>query len=192
MMIERGIHGYCMQETCLLRSFSRTIRGHLLLHHGITKKPCHMGWMSSAVTMILGPALLRDWNMAGKPPPITSTINSKFTGRMIGATLCFLKRPNNSFDKYHKRGRGKIKIFLDWIYHPVENDDQKRFNEELASFYNNILRSAKLLSGQDVNPNIGVLSKMFRDVIGPNRIDNRNTKGKKLLFLLAIIKFRVL
>ena len=33
---------------------------------------------------------------------------------------------------------------------------------------------------------------MFRDVIGPNGIDNRNAKVKDLLFLLNSIKFRVL
>ena len=122
----------------------------------MTKNPFHRGQTNSGVAIILCPSILRDCNMTGKPRPITSTINYKFTGRMIGATLCFLKRPNNSFDKYHKRGRGKIKIFLDWIYHPVENDDQKRFNEELASFYNAILWNAELLAVQDVNSNIGV------------------------------------
>ena len=85
-----------------------------------------------------------------------------------------------------------IKIFLASIYRPVEHDDQKRFNKELASFYNAIPRNAELLAGQDVNSNIGVRSKMFRDVIGPNRIDNRNAEGKELLFLLNSNKFRVL
>ena len=51
-----------------------------------------------------------------------------------------------------------IKIFLASTYHPVEHDDQKRFSEELASFYNAIPRNAKILSGQDFNSNIGVLS----------------------------------
>ena len=111
---------------------------------------------------------------------------------MIGVTLWFSKRSNKKADMYHKRGRGRIKIFLGSIYHPVEHDDQKRFNEELASFYNAIPRNAKLLAGQYVNSNIGVRSNMFRDVIGPNGIYNRNAKGKNLLFLLNSIKFRVL
>ena len=49
-----------------------------------------------------------------------------------------------------------IKIFLTFIYRPVEHDDQTRFNEELASSYNTIPRNAELLAGQDVNSNIGV------------------------------------
>ena len=85
-----------------------------------------------------------------------------------------------------------IKIFLDSIYNPVEHDDHKRFNKELARFYNAIPRNSELLSSQDVNSNIGVRSKIFCDVIGPNRIDNINGKVKYLLFLLNIIKLRVL
>ena len=60
------------------------------------------------------------------------------------------------------------------------------------SFYNAIPRNSELLFRQDVNSNIGFRSKMFRDVIGPNRIDNHNAKGKDILFLLNSIKCRVL
>ena len=130
--------------------------------------------------------------MASKPPPITSATNSDFPGRMIGVTLCFLNRSNKKADTFHKRGREMIKIFLASIYHPVEHNDQKRFNEELASFYNAILRNTELPVGQDINSNIGVRSKMFRDVIKPNVINNRNAKGKDPLFLLNSNKFRLL
>ena len=74
----------------------------------------------------------------------------------------------------------------------MDHEDKKRFNEELASFYNAVIWNAELLAGQDVNCNIGVRSKMFRDLIGPNGINNINAKGKDLLFLLNSIKFRVL
>ena len=124
----------------------------------MTTKPLHRVWTISGVTIILSPALIRAWNMAGKPPPITSEINNEFPGRMIGVTLCFPNRPNKLSDRYHKRGRGMIKIFLAFIYHPVENDYQEWFNKELAKFYNAIPRNAKILSGQDFNSNIGVLS----------------------------------
>ena len=43
--------------------------GHLLLHHGMVTKLCQRGRASSGVAIILGPALLRAWYMAGKPPP---------------------------------------------------------------------------------------------------------------------------
>ena len=74
----------------------------------------------------------------------------------------------------------------------MDHDYQKRFNEKLASFYNAIPWNEELLYGQDVNSNIGVWSKMFGDVIGPNVINNINAKVKDLLFLLNSIKFRVL
>ena len=111
---------------------------------------------------------------------------------MIGVTLCFSNLSNKRADTFHKRVKGKNKIFLALIYHPVDQEYQKRFNKDLASFYNSIPRNAKLLSGQDVNCNIGIRSKMFRDVIGSYGINNRNAKGKDPLFLLKSIKFRVL
>ena len=110
---------------------------------------------------------------------------------MIGVIRCLPNQPNKTSDRYQKRGRGNINIFLASIY-PVEHDDQKRFNEELASFSNTNPRNAKLPADQDVNSNIGVRSKMLCDVIGPNGLDNRNSKGKDLLFLLKSINFRAL
>ena len=111
---------------------------------------------------------------------------------MIDTNLFFPNLSNKKADKYHKRGRVNIKIFLASIYHPVEHDDQKQFNKELASFYNTIPRNAELLAGQEVKSNIRIWSKIFRDLIGPNVIDNRNSKGKELLFLLNSIKLIVL
>ena len=63
--------------------------------------------------------------MAGKPPPITSSPNSDLPGRMIGVTLCFPNRSNKREDTFHKRGNGRIKIFLALIYHLVDHEDQK-------------------------------------------------------------------
>ena len=130
--------------------------------------------------------------MVGKPPHITSAPNSDFPGRMIGVTLCFPNSSNKRADTFQKRGKGSIKIFLTSIYHPVDHNEHKRFNEELASFYNSIPQNAELLSGQDVNCNISIWSKMFQDVIGLCGTNNRNAIGKDLLFLLNSIKFRVL
>ena len=68
----------------------------------------------------------------------------------------------------------------------------KVFNEELDSFYTKILRNAELLSGQDINLDMGTQSEMLSDVLGPNGIDNRNSKGNDFLFLLRYNKFRLL
>ena len=50
-MIKKGIHGYCLQETWLLGTFSKTIGGHLLLHHGMATKTCHRGRSIYGVTV---------------------------------------------------------------------------------------------------------------------------------------------
>ena len=164
-IIKRGIHGFYMQETWILGLFFRMIRGHLLLHHIMTNKTSHRGRTISGVAIILGPVLRRAWNMAGTPLPINYARNPDFPGRMIGVTLCFPNRSNKRSDKYHKKGKGRIKIILYSIYHPVNYDEQTSFNEELASFYNTIPRNAELISSQDVNANIVVRSNMFSDLI---------------------------
>ena len=124
-------------------------------------KTCHRGRVSIGVAIILGPALLWAWDMAGKPPPITSAPNSNLPGRMICVILCSPDRSNKQADTFHKRGKGRIKIFFALIYLPVDHEEQKRFNEEFASFYNFIPWNSELLAGQDNNYNIGIGSKMF-------------------------------
>ena len=104
----------------------------------MTTKPCHRGRTSSGVAIILGLALIKAWNMARKPPPITSARNSDLPGRIIGVILCFPNRSNKKSDRYCKRVIVKIKIFLVLLCHPVEHDDHKCFNKELASLYNAI------------------------------------------------------
>ena len=91
--------------------FSATIQGHLLFHHGMENNTCQRGLASSNVDIILGPALLMAWDIAGKLTPIMSASNSNFLGWMIGVTICFTNQ-SKQFDRYHKRGRVNIKIFL--------------------------------------------------------------------------------
>ena len=92
----------------------------------------------------------------------------------------------------HLVRKGRIKTFLSSIYHPVEHNAQKQLSEELESFYNTMTMNAELLSGQDINANIGVWSKISSDTIGSHGLDNRNAKVRDLIFLLKSIKFRVL
>ena len=76
---------------------------------------------------------------------------------MTGVTLFFSNRSKKKSYTYHKRGKGRINVFLDSIHHLVDHDDQKCFNKELSSFYNAIPWNAELLAGQYVNSNIGVV-----------------------------------
>ena len=91
----------------------------LLFHYGMVNKSSQRVQVSNSVAIILGPSILRAWNTSRKPHPITSASNSNFPGNMISVTLCFPNRSNNKIDKYHKRGKGVIKIFLSSIYHLV-------------------------------------------------------------------------
>ena len=65
----------------------------------------------------------------------------------------------------------------------MDHYEQKRFNKELASSYNSNPKNSEVLAGQDVNTNIIVQSNIFIDVLGMHWLDNRNYKGKDLLFL---------
>ena len=62
----------------------------------------------------------------------------------------------------------------------------------MDTFYANAPRKSEILAGQDINANVGISSLMFNDVLGPNRIINRNAKGKDLLFLIKARKLKVL
>ena len=111
---------------------------------------------------------------------------------MIRVTICFPCRSNRPKDVYSRETSKSMKIFICSIYHPVEHDEQKLFNDKLDTFYTNSPRNSEILSGQDINANIGISLPMFNDVLGPNGIRNRNPKGKYLLFLIKPQKLKVL
>ena len=92
-------------------------------------------------------------------------------------------------DKYHRNSKGVIKLFLSSICHLVKHYEENLQNEELTSFFSAIPRNAKILSGQDFNDKVGILSKIFLGVLGHHGRGNYNMKGKDLLFLLKIDKF---
>ena len=71
-MIKRGIYGFCIQETWLIGSFSTMIQGYILIHYEMENKTCHRGPTNSGVATTLGPALMKAWNITGKPPSTTS------------------------------------------------------------------------------------------------------------------------
>ena len=136
--------------------------------------------------------LTKAWTRAGKLPPITSDKSLNFSGRMIGVTICFPCRSNQPKDAYSREKNKSIRIFICSIYYPVEHDEQKLFNDKLDTFYANAPRNSEILAGQDINANVGISSPMFNDVLGPNGIRNRNSKGKDLLFLIKARKLKVL
>ena len=120
--------------------------------------------------IILCPELARARRRTGKLEPITSHINTKFPGRMIGLTLCFPNKSNCSADNYHRKAKGVIKLFLCLIYHPHDKEEKKYFFDELDQFITNRPMNSEILMGADINCNIGITSKTFSNTLGPQGI----------------------
>ena len=162
MMINRKIHGYCLQETWQLGTYCKKIRGHNVFHHGVNDRhPGTQGRNSAGVMIILGHDLTRAWARAGKLTPLQSSPSSKFPGRIIGVTLSFLNISNHPKDLYHHKEKSSIKLFLCSIYHPHDHAEQTEFYDNLESFINSRPRKLELLIGADVNYNLGVRTPMF-------------------------------
>lgn len=114
MMIDRKIHGYCLQDTWKLGLYTTTIRGHTIFHHGMESRPNAQGRNSAGVMIILGPDLTRAWARSGKLEPLHSKRHSKYPGRLIGVTLSFENHSNRKTDTHSKRAKGNIKILFAW------------------------------------------------------------------------------
>ena len=56
---------------------------------------------------------------------------------------------------------------------------------------NSVPKSSNFIGGHDVNANLRVRKKMYRGVIGPFGIDNRNMKGRRLLSVLIQNRLKV-
>ena len=191
-MRERRIHAYCIQDTWQLHDYMLTIRGYTVFHHGMIAKPQRQRRTSAGVTIILNPALTQAWARAGKLKPIISSPPSKFPGRMIGVTLSFPKFLNRPTDNFEQKSKGSIKLFLCLIYHPYEFNEQREFYDELDHFINTRPRNSEILMGADVNFNVGIIFKRLKDILGQHGLDNRNLKGRELLYLYKSNNFKIL
>ena len=144
----------------------------------------------AGVAIILAPVLVLVWNIVGSMPALTSSTESNFSGGMIGVSLSYPIFCTN----YGKTQRieGQIKFFIASIYHPVDPKEQAFFSSELSIFYEKMPRNAEIISGQDVNVNVGIRLKLYADVLGPHGIYNMSSKGKKLLSILKTKYLRAL
>ena len=111
---------------------------------------------------------------------------------MLGVTLSFPNLSNKRKDTYTWRAKGSIKLFLYSVYHPYEADEQKEFYDELDTFISNRPCKSEVLMGADVNCNVGIRTRSFGDVLGPHGINNRNLKGKELLYLYKTNNLKLL
>ena len=93
----------------------------MMCHHVMEEKRNNKLSISSAVAIILGPALVQACTIEGKPPPITSPSNSEFPGIMIGVTLRSPNSSNRSTDTYYLKDKGYMQFLLCSFNHPVEH-----------------------------------------------------------------------
>ena len=85
-----------------------------------------------------------------------------------------------------------MKLFLESVYHPVDDIEHERINDTLNSLINYIPKTGEFIRGHDVNANLGVMLKIHRREIGPHGIDNMNKKGRRLLGLLIADNIKIM
>ena len=151
-------------------------------------------WLGSenGVAIILSPTLTEAYDRAGRSKPITTGSDSveNFYGRFIGIWLSF---PN--INPYGKKIKGELKIFLASAHHPNDPLEYEEFNDKLAELlleaepYDRNLaeimlevdspyKSSCRLIGHNINANVGARDcEEIKCKLGPNSIDNLDTKG---------------
>jgi hypothetical protein len=159
----------------------------LILHH-------NHSWLGSenGVAIVLSPTLTKAYDRAGRSKPITTGSDSveNFYGRFIGIWLSF---PN--INPYGKKIKGELKIFLASAHHPNDPLEYEEFNDKLAELlleaepYDRNLaeimlevdspyKSSCRLIGHNINANVGARDcEEIKCILGPNSIDNLDTKG---------------
>ena len=95
------------------------------------------------------------------------------------------------FDKWGKRVRGYLKLFVASVYHPVDEKEHAEFSDMLSSILGSLPKTVQLIGGHDVNANLGVRKIMHRKVIGIHGLNNRNKKGRNLLGVFNANNLRV-
>ena len=146
--------------------------------------PLHKRTHSAGVMIIFGPDLTHTWERSGKLAPVQSNPSSIFLRRMIGVTLSFPNASNRPTNMYHHRATGSIKLFLCSVYHLYDHKEQAEFYDKIASFFSNSPRKSELLVGADANCNLGVQMPVFKDILRPFGIKDRNNNSKDLVYTL--------
>ena len=163
LMVAKGILAYCVQETWIVGNANTVVRNHMIFRHNREEIEVGTGVIvPGGVAIIITPKEVTVWRASGAKPPITTPLQSKFVGRFLGLKLQFPR-----FDKFDRRVRGELKLFIASIYHPVDNKYHKEFNDTLTMLVNSVPKSSNFIGGHDMNANIGVRKKLYKGVIGP-------------------------
>ena len=80
-------------------------------------------------------------------------------------------------------------MFISPVYHPNDFDDQIMFTHYLSSINTIILRNCFLISGQDMNRNIGTKSNKCIS-IGPHGLDHVNEEDLEVIDILRSHKLK--
>ena len=148
---------YCVQENWVVGNSVVMVRGHMIfIYNRVDIFEGTTGRNPGEVSIILAPYVLVAWKEAGSIPPRTTPLTSKIVGRFVGIKMSFPK-----FDKWGKRVRGFLKIFVASIYHPNDIKETREFNETVSSLLNLIPKHVEFIGGHDVNPNLGVRKQMY-------------------------------
>lgn len=98
------------------------------------------------------------------------------------------RKEKGAFRKNIKKNKSSnIILFVSSVYCPNKIEDQEIFNEYLSSIYSQIPTKSLLLSGQDMNTNLGVRS-LKNDSIGSYGLFKKNKKGVKAVNILRLHK----
>ena len=103
-------------------------------------------------------------------------MDSPFLGRFIGVKLKFLR-----IDPYKKKVQGNTTLFVASIYHPVDDIEHTEFIDIMSTIMSSVPKNANFIGGHDVNSNLGIISKMYGNTLGPWGINNQNMKGRRIL-----------
>ena len=152
LMVDKNILAYCVQETWIVGNLNTVVRNHMIFrHNGEEREVGTRGRVSGGVGIILSPTRVTAWRASGEKPPITNHLQSKFSGRFLGLKLQF-----PCLYQFDRRVRGELKLFIASIYHPVDVNEHKEFNDTLSMLVNSVPKSLDFIGGHDVNANLGV------------------------------------
>ena len=97
---------------------------------------------------------------------------------MIDVTLSSPNVSNRPTNTFKRKAKGSIKLFLCLIYHTYEFNEQREFYDELDHFITTRPRNSEVLMGENMNCNVGIRSKRFKDILGPHGLANWNFRRK--------------
>ena len=134
LMVTKCILAYCVQETWIVGNFNTVVRDTMFFHHKREEiEVGTRGMVPGGVAIIISPAAVTAWRAAGEKPPITTPLQSKFVGRFLGLKLQFPR-----FDRFDRRVRGELKLFMASIYYLVYTKDHGEFNDTLRMLLNSL------------------------------------------------------